>query len=61
MSGRLTSIMGKVAATPQNAEAVKARGWRENRILVVDRTDPRLDAADRAVVDRLGEKLYGGG
>jgi hypothetical protein len=60
MSGKLTSIMGSLAATPVDIEAVKVRGWRESGILVVSRDDQRLTEAERAEIRRLGKKLYGG-
>ena len=43
-----------------DAEAVKRDGWREQHILVVSVGDSRLDFADRAMIRRLGERLYGG-
>ena len=43
-----------------NTEAVKRDGWRELHILVVSVGDSRLDFADRAMIRRLGERLYGG-
>ena len=43
-----------------NTEAVKRDGWREQHILVVSVGDSRLDFADRAMIRRLGERLYGG-
>lgn len=57
---RLTSILGRAAASRMDPEAVKARGWRESGILVVAISDPRLSEADRADIRRLAEKLYGG-
>jgi hypothetical protein len=55
----LSSIMGSVAASRVDAEAVKARGWQENGILVIAEHDERLTDADQADVRRLGRKLYG--
>ena len=43
-----------------NTEAVKRDGWREQHILVVSVGDSRLDFADRAMIRRIGERLYGG-
>ena len=43
-----------------DAEAVKRDGWREQHILVVSVGDSRLDFADRAMIRRIGERLYGG-
>ena len=43
-----------------DAEAVKRDGWRDQHILVVSVGDSRLDFADRAMIRRLGERLYGG-
>lgn len=48
---------------PQNTDldAVKERGWRDERILVVSATDERLDFVEREFVRRIGERLYGRG
>ena len=49
-------------ALPQltNLEAMKRDGWREQRILVVNATDERLDFVEREFIRRIGERLYGG-
>lgn len=47
---------------PQTADlgALKERGWRERRVLVVSADDERLDFVEREIVRRIGERLYGG-
>jgi len=52
--------LGRMQPNPVDAEAVKRDGWREQHILVVSVGDSRLDFADRAMIRRLGERLYGG-
>lgn len=43
----------------RSAEEVKREGWREQGLLVVSPTDPRLTWPERELVRQLGEKLYG--
>ena len=52
--------LGRMQPNAVDAEAVKRDGWRELHILVVSVGDSRLDFADRAMIRRLGERLYGG-
>jgi hypothetical protein len=40
-------------------DAVKRSGWLEQHILVVNAEDARLDFFERALVQRIGERLYG--
>jgi hypothetical protein len=42
-----------------DVEAIKRRGWREQRLLVVSPEDERLDWAERELIRRIGERLYG--
>jgi hypothetical protein len=42
-------------------DAIKQHGWRDQRILVVNATDERLDFVEREIVRRIGERLYGKG
>lgn len=51
--------LGKFQQTPMNTEKVKADGWRNDGILVVQIDDARLNWVDRQFVLNLGEKLYG--
>ena len=44
----------------RDPELVKREGWREQGLLVVSPTDPRLTWPERELVRQLGEKLYGG-
>ena len=43
----------------RSAEEVKRKGWREQGLLVVSHTDPRLTWPERKLIRQLGEKLYG--
>ena len=44
---------------PIDNEAIKASGFRNARILVVDLDDVRLSWIDRAELERIGAKMYG--
>ena len=44
----------------RDPDAVKREGWRQQGLLVVSPTDPRLTWPERELVRQLGEKLYGG-
>ncbi len=43
---------------PIDCEAIKASGFRNAGILVVDLNDPRLGWVDVAELKRIGRKLY---
>ena len=45
----------------QDLDTIKQRGWRDQRILVVNASDERLDFIEREIVRRIGERLYGAG
>jgi len=47
--------------TVTDLDAVKERGWRDQNILVINAEDKRLDYLERALVRRIGERLYGQG
>lgn len=40
-------------------EDIKRVGWRDQGVLVVSETDPRLSWPERELVRQLGSKLYG--
>ena len=44
----------------RSADEIRREGWREQRLLVISPTDPRLTWPERELVRQLGEKLYGG-
>lgn len=44
---------------PIDREALKASGFRNAGILVVDLEDPRLSWVDREELERIGTKLHG--
>lgn len=41
-----------------DVEAVKAEGWREHRILVVNPGDPRLTWMESQILEQIGKRLY---
>lgn len=43
----------------RSPEEIKREGWREQKVLVVSETDPRLTWPERELVWQLGDKLYG--
>ncbi len=43
----------------RSPEEIKREGWREQKVLVVSETDPRLTWPERELVRQLGDKLYG--
>ena len=53
------ATLGRLQPSSTDLEAVKAQGWRAQRILVIACDDPRLDWHERQWVQRLGERLYG--
>jgi hypothetical protein len=55
----LRSHLGRLQATPIDAEADKRAGWRRHGILVIGEQDPRLTWPERELVRQLGAKLYG--
>ena len=42
-----------------DTEAVKRNGWQREHILVIAEDDGRLDALEREIIQRIGERLYG--
>ena len=55
----LSLPLGKLQPEPTDLEAIKRRGWREQRLLIVSPEDDRLDWMERELVRRIGERLYG--
>ena len=51
--------LGRLQPEPMDVEAVKRRGWREQRLLVVSLEDDQLDGMERELIRRIGERLYG--
>ena len=58
-SPRYRCPLALLQPTPPDPEAIKRDGWRQQGILVIAESDRRLDLAERALVRRLGERLYG--
>jgi len=53
--------LGRLQPQVTDLDAMKERGWRDQRILVVNEADERLDFVEREIVRRIGERLYGRG
>ncbi|WP_019561408.1 hypothetical protein [Caldimonas manganoxidans] len=51
--------LGRLQPESMDVEAVKRRGWREQRLLVVSLDDDRLDWMERELIRQIGERLYG--
>ena len=51
--------LGRTQPVTVDLDAVKAHGWREQRILVIAVCDDRLDFTERELIRRIGERLYG--
>lgn len=56
---RYRGPLARLLPEPMDVEAVKRQGWREQRLLVVGLDDERLDWAERELIRRIGERLYG--
>jgi hypothetical protein len=54
------SPLGRMQGEHVDIDAVKQRGWQDQHILVVSDDDERLDVLERAVVRKIGNRLYGG-
>lgn len=52
--------LGRLQPQVTDLEAMKRAGWREQRILVVNAADERLDMIEREFLRAIGERLYGG-
>jgi hypothetical protein len=57
---RYPSPLGRMQPESPDLDAVKQRGWQDQHILVVSASDERLDFAERQLIRRIGERLYGG-
>ena len=51
--------LGRLQPQITDLDAIKEQGWRDQHILVVNAEDARLDFFERALVQRIGERLYG--
>ena len=54
------SPLGRMVGEHVDVQSVKQRGWQDQHILVVSDNDERLDVLERAVVRKIGNRLYGG-
>ncbi|OKA46160.1 hypothetical protein BH759_04010 [Ralstonia solanacearum] len=55
------SALARTQTEVTDLEVFKRQGWRDQRILVVNESDERLDFLERELVRRIGERLYGEG
>ena len=55
------SPLARLQGPTIDAEGTKVFGWNRHGILVVFENDDRLTGVERALVQNLGEKLYGRG
>ena len=53
--------LGRLHPQATDLDAIKERGWHDQRILVVSADDDRLDWMERELVRQIGERLYGAG
>ena len=53
--------LGRLQPQATVLDAIKKRGWHDQRILVVSADDDRLDWMERELVRQIGERLYGTG
>jgi hypothetical protein len=51
--------LGRLFPNTTDPEAVKRDGWQAQQILVVSIENRRLDWAERELIRRIGERLYG--
>lgn len=52
--------LGRLQPQVTDLDAVKESGWRDQHILVVNADDKRLDFLERRLIQRIGDRLYGG-
>jgi len=51
--------LGKHQQTPMDVDAIKAEGWRNDGILVVNVDSLKLNWIERQFIQNIGDKLYG--
>lgn len=51
--------LGRLQPEVRDLDAMKRAGWQDQRILVIDATDERLDFVERELIRQIGERLYG--
>lgn len=59
LAPRYRCALGRVQPEALDLDAMKQQGWRDQRILVVNESDERLDFVEREFIRRIGERLYG--
>lgn len=59
MKSPLGRIAGPVPANAEEIDALRRRVWQERGFLVIDAADGRLDPAQRAFVESMGEWMFG--
>ncbi len=59
MRSPLGRVAGPGPADAEEIDALRRRAWQERGFLVIDAADGRLDRAQRAFVECIGERLFG--
>lgn len=59
MKSPLGRIIGPAPADMEALDAMRRRAWQERGCLVVDLRDGRLDVAQRAFIENIGERMFG--
>lgn len=55
----LRSQLSRFHTNRRDPEQVAREGWKETGIAVINVNDPRLNWADREIVERIASELYG--
>lgn len=59
MTGRYWSPLGRMIPETMDVEDVKRRGWHEDRIIVIDMNNDRMDFVEREIFKAWADKRYG--
>jgi len=59
MKSPLGRIAGPAPADAEEIDILRRRAWQERGFLVIDAADGRLDPAQRAFVESMGEWMFG--
>ncbi|MHA1540050.1 MAG: hypothetical protein ACTSXQ_06215 [Alphaproteobacteria bacterium] len=51
--------LGRLQKTKTDKELIKRKGWQEDGILVINLDQATLSLFDRALLEDIGNKLYG--
>ena len=56
---RIRSSLAGITPSPTDTETIKADGWRNLGILVIDVNHKGLSDTQRAFIENLGNQIYG--